>query len=268
MLGFAETLGATLGSFLVPAFVGLLIISAAAHYLKSRYLAAFAIGLYLWFFSDTIGDASFLGANQGFAGGAAHLALWVTFAIGFLAVLSFDRNMFAEGHKGEGLGFGIPLLMAVAIGLHGFGEGAAVGATAAATDSTNLLEAFGGLSAASSFIIHKGIEPVMIGAAYWVYARDHATNVTGRLKDFSVLTLAFSLPGIIGAASFYYVVQAISGIDLTYAFALGLGTSIYAALRLARPLFQGSGSNSESVRTAFLILLGLACLYLAALLHA
>jgi len=268
VLGFAETLGATLGSFLVPAFAGLLIISAAARYLKPRYLAAFAIGLYLWFFSDTIGDASFLGASQGFAGGALQLALWVTFAIGLLAVLSFDRNMFAEGQIGEVLGFGIPLLMAVAIGVHGFGEGAAVGATAAATHSANHLEAFGGVSAASSFVVHKALEPMIIGAAYWVYARDHATNMTGRLKDFSLLTLAFSLPGIIGAATLYYLVQAISGIDLTYAFALGLGTSIYAALRLSRPLFKDSGSNSESFRTALLILLGFACLYLAALLHA
>jgi zinc transporter ZupT len=267
VLGFAETLGATMGSFLVPAFVGLLIISAAARYLKSRYLAAFAIGLYLWFFSDTIGEASFLGANQGFAGGAVHLALWVSFAIGLLVLLSSDRNMFAEGHRGEGLGFGIPLLVAVAIGVHGFGEGAAIGATAAATDSTSLLEAFGGLSAASAFVLHKGLEPMMIGAAYWVYARDHATDITGRLMDFLVLTLAFSLPGIIGVATLYYLLQVISGIDLTYAFALGLGTSIYAALRLARPLFQGSGSNSESLRTAFLILLGFACLYLAASLH-
>jgi hypothetical protein len=115
--------------------------------------------------------------------------------------------------------------------------------------------------------MHKGLEPMMIGAAYWVYARDHAAGMTGRLKDFSILTLAFSLPGIIGAATLYYVVQAISGIDLTYAFAFGLGMSIYAAVRLARPLFQGSGSNSESLRTAFLILLGFACLYLAASLH-
>jgi len=182
-------------------------------------------------------------------------------------VFSFDRNMFAEGQKGEGLGFGIPLLVAVAIGVHGFGEGAAVGATAPATDSTSILEAFGGLSAALSFVMHKGLEPMIIGAAYWVYARDHAEGMTGRLKDFSVLTLAFSLPGIIGAATLYYVVQAISGIDLTYAFAFGLGTSIYAAMRLARPLFRGSGSNSESVRTALLILIGFACIYLAGLLH-
>jgi len=268
MLGFAETFGATLGAFLVPTFISLVIVSTAAKYLNPRYLAAFAIGIYLWFFSDTIGDTSFLGASEGFTGGVFQLALWVVFALGLLLLFSLDRNMFADGHAGEDFGFAIPLLVAVAVGVHGFGEGAAIGATAATSPSSSLLDAFGGLSAGASFILHKGLEPVMVGAAYWIYAKDHARDLPGRLKDILVLTLAFTLPGIIGGATAYYLVQAYPSVDFTYVFALSLGTSIYAALRLARPLFKGSSSNGESTKTGFFILLGFACLYLAALLHA
>src|SRR5271167_3525155 len=132
MLGFAETFGATLGAFLVPTFVSPLIASAAARYISPRYLAAFAIGLYLWFYSDTIGDASLLGVSEGFTGGVFHVALWAVFVIGLLVFFSLDGRMFAEGIPGN-VGFAIPLLVAVAIGIHGIGEGEALGAAAATT---------------------------------------------------------------------------------------------------------------------------------------
>jgi len=267
MLGFAETFGAILGSFILPAFFALLIVSAAARYLKPMYLAAFAIGLYFWFFSDTIGDASLLGVSEGLTGGFWHVALWGAFAIGLLLMVSLDKGTFAEGSAAESLGFAIPVLVAIAVGLHGFGEGASIGATAATTPSTSLLDAFGGSSAAVAFILHKGLEPMMVGAAYAAYARDHAKDMNGRLKDILVLTLAFTLPGIIGGASAYYIVQVYPSADFTYIFALGLGASIYAAVRLARPLFKASGSSSESIKIALVMILGFTCLYLAALLH-
>lgn len=256
-----------LATFLVPTFVGLLIISAAARYLNAKYLAAFAIGLYLWFFSDTIGDASLLGVSEGFTGGILQVALWVVFLIGVLVLFSVDRGMFSEGTDGTALGFVIPVLVAIAVGIHGFGEGAGIGATAATTASTNLIDAFGGLTAGAAFVLHKALEPMMVGAAYWIYAKSHAQNTSGRIMDISVLTLAFTLPGIVGGAIAYYLIQAFPGADFTYVFALGLGTSIYAAMRLARPLFQGPSSPMESTKVAILILIGFACLYTAALLH-
>lgn len=267
MIGFAETFGAVLATFLIPTFIGLAIISVAARYLSPKYLAAFTIGIYLWFFSDTIGDASLLGVSEGFTGGIWQVALWLTFAIGLVVLFSIDSKMFAEGSPGVGFGFSIPILVAIAVGMHGFGEGAAVGATAATSTSSNLLDAFGGLSAGAAFVLHKGLEPMMVGAAYWIYARDHAKDMMGRLKDIVILTLAFTLPGIVGGASAYYVIQVFPSADYTYVFALGLGTSIYAAARLARPLFQGTGSRGESLKVACLIILGFTCLYTAALLH-
>jgi hypothetical protein len=51
-------------------------------------------------------------------------------------------------------------------------------------------------------------------------------------------------------------------------FALGLGTSVYALARLARPLYEDSvSSKSESFKMGLLILAGFTCLYVAALLH-
>ncbi len=267
MLGFAETFGAILGSFLIPTLVGLLLVSLAARSVPARYLAAFAVGLYLWFFSDTIGDANLLGVSEGFTGGVWHVVLWVMFAIGLIVFFSADRDMFASGSEGERFGFAIPILVALAVGIHGFGEGAAVGATAATSPSTSLLDAFGGLSAAASFLIHKGLEPMMVGAAYWVYAKDHATDTAGRVRDIIILLLAFTLPGIVGGSVAYYLVQAYPSADFTYVFALGLGHSIYAAFRLVRPVFTGLGGDAESLKTALVVILGFLCLYLAASLH-
>jgi zinc transporter ZupT len=268
MLSFGITFAAILGSFIIPAIVGLLLISLAARYTSARYIAAFAIGIYLWFYSDTIGDASYLGLDEGFGGGAFHLALWVLFAVGLVLMLSLDRDLFTAGPAGESFGFAIPLLVAVAVGMHGFGEGAAIGATAAATTSTNLLDAFGGLSAGVAFVLHKGLEPMMVGAAYWLYARDHAKDAMGRARDILILTAAFVLPGIIGGGTAYYIVQIFPNADFTYIFAFGLGTSVYALLRLARPLFQSTGATRfDSTKIALAALLGFTCLYLAALLH-
>jgi hypothetical protein len=265
VLGFAETLGAVLASFLAPTFVGLLIMAAAARVVAARYLAAFALGLYFWFFTDTIGDANLLGVNEGFTGGAFHVVLWAVFVLGILFFFSLDGNLFAAGHEGTSLGFAIPVLVGLAVGIHGFGEGAAIGGTAATTPSANLLDAFGGISAAVAFILHKGLEPMMMGAAYWVYAGDHARGGKALLKDILVLTGAFSAPGIIGGGLAYYLVQVYPNADFTYVFAFGLGTSLYAAARLARPLFEGTGRDGS--RIAIAIAVGFTCLYLAALLH-
>jgi len=268
MLGFAETFGGTLASFIIPAAAGLAIISLASRFLKAKYLAAFAIGLYFWFFSDTIGDASLLGANEGFSGGIFHVALWVCFGVGLVLMLTLDKEMFSPGPEGMKFGFAIPVLVAIAVGIHGFGEGAALSATAVSTPSTSLIDAFGGVAAGAAFVLHKALEPMMVGAAYWIYAKDHAKGLNGRVKDLAVLTLAFTLPGIVGGASAYYIVQAYPSADFTYVFALGLGTSLYAAFRLARGMFEGpSTSSTDSTKMALMVLLGFTCLYLAALLH-
>jgi hypothetical protein len=268
VIGFAETLGAALASFVLPAAVGIAIISGAARFLSARYLAAFAIGLYFWFFSDTIGNANLLGVNEGFEGGFFHAALWIAFGLGLVIMFALDRDLFTSGADGVKFGYAIPLLVAIAVGIHGFGEGASIGATAVTTPSTNLVDAFGGFTAGVAFILHKALEPMMVGAAYWIYAKDHAKTPTGRVLDLGFLTVVFALPGVLGSATAYFIVQAYPAADFTYIYALGLGTSIYAAARLARAMFEGpKTSSTESVRVALMVLFGFTCLYLAALLH-
>jgi len=263
VLPFFSSFLAIVAALVIPAVVGLLIVSGMAKVVKARYIAAFALGLYFWFFSDTIGDAAFLDVNSGFGGGAVQLALVILFVMGVILVFSIDPQTFKSGSLAGGLGFGIPLLVAFAVGFHGFGEGAAFAATAATTPATGLLEAFGGTSAAAAFVIHKALEPMMIGAAYWIYAREHAKTSTGLVRDILVLTLVFVLPGVIGAATDYYWLY-----DTTYFFAFGLGTSLYAVVRLAGPLFSETvQARWDSMKIAVAVVVGFLCLYSAALLH-
>ncbi len=267
MLGFAETFGATVATFIFPSLVGLAVISILAKFLKARYLAAIAIGLYLWFFNDTIDGANLLGVNEGFSGGFFHAALWVLFAVGLIVFLYVDPDLLDSGQATPKLGFAIPLLAALAIGLHGFAEGASISATAVTAPGNDLISAFGGVTAGVAFTLHKALEPMMVGAVYWIYTKDHAKNSQQRIIDLIVVAVVFTLPGIVGGGVSYFLVQAYPAADFTYVYAVALGTSIYAALRLARPLFWEPGSRSESLKVAIFILIGFTLLYTAALLH-
>jgi hypothetical protein len=264
VIPFSQAFLAVAAALILPAFVGLLVAVDVSRVISPRYLAAFALGIYFWFFSDTIGDTAYLDVNSGFAGGTEQAALILLFAAGLLLVFSLDRAVFSSTPESVDSGFGIPLLLALAVGVHGMGEGASVVATAAATPATDLLSAFGGTSAALAFILHKALEPVMVGAAYGVYARGHAKSSAGLLRDVLLLMLVFIAPGILGGATDYTL-----GYGTSFVFALGLGTSIYAAVRLSKPLFTHSPQPSwDSARVALLFLLGFLSLYLAALFHA
>jgi hypothetical protein len=263
VLPFLPSFAAIVAALVVPAVVGLLIVAWAARYSRPKYLAAFAIGLYFWFFSDTIGDSAYLDVNSGFGGGLDQVALVLLFVLGLVLVFSLDKRTFSGDDVPGGLGFGIPLLVAFAVGFHGLGEGAAFAATAATTPATGMMDAFGGFSAAAAFVIHKALEPMMVGAAYWIYAKGHAKSGAGLARDVLVLALVFVVPGVIGAATDYFWLY-----DTTYFFAFGLGTSIYALARLAKPLFaEPSGSKWESLQIALLVAFGFLSLYGAALLH-
>ncbi|HUI24018.1 MAG TPA: hypothetical protein VLY82_06475, partial [Nitrososphaerales archaeon] len=75
--------------------------------------------------------------------------------------------------------------------------------------------------------------------------------------------LVFVLPGVIGAATDYYWLY-----DTTYFFAFGLGTSLYAVVRLAGPLFSETvQARWDSMKIAVAVVVGFLCLYSAALLH-
>ncbi len=231
MIGFPDSFLPWIAITLIPAFVGLLITILAGNILNPRYLAAFAIGIFLWFFVDTIGGAASLDVNSGFSGGGGQIALTGLFAIGLLFFFYFDRNrnILSPPLAVAKYGLAIPLLVAAAVGIHGLGEGAAFGGTAALTSSTSLLDAFGGFSGGVSYILHKALEPMMIGACYCVYAKDHVTSAAGRLRDLLLLAL----------------------------------------IRLAGPLFGNAqpANSRDTIRIALLIAVGLLVIYFAALFH-
>jgi len=266
MIGFADSFLPWLAATLLPAFAGLLLIIFAGNFLKAKYLAAFALGIFLWFFVDTIGGAANLGANSGFSGGLGQAAGITLFVIGTLFLFSVDRNrnIFSPELAIGKYGLGISILVALALGIHGLGEGAAFGRTAALTTSSSLLEAFGGVSGGIAYVLHKTLEPMIIGSCYCAYSNQQANTTRNRLKNFVILTTIFAVPSIIGAATGYYLTY-----DSSYFYALGTGTAIYAAVRLFGPLFHNAEASSpnESMMMAVLIVIGLLTIYFAALFH-
>ncbi|MDA4124220.1 MAG: hypothetical protein OK438_02025 [Thaumarchaeota archaeon] len=264
MLDFAPSFLAWLASTAVPAFVGLLVITSLGSLVKPRYLNAFALGIFLWFFVDTIGGSSNLEVNQGFSGGASQAAVLLLFVVGVVLSFSGDRGLFSADSVVGTFDLRIPLLVAIAVGIHGFGEGTAFGSTAASTSNTQLLDAFGGVSAGIAYALHKALEPMMIGAVYVFYSRNQIRGGLSRAKDLVFLTVLFVFPSLIGAATGYYV-----SYDATYFFALGTGTSVYAALKLAKPLFQGPevAGSADSLKVALWLVFGFVCIYFAGLFH-
>ncbi len=266
MLGFAQSFLPWVAITLLPAYVGLLLIVSVVRVLKAKYLVAFALGIFLWFFVDTIQGSGKLDVDAGFAGGASQVARVGLFVIGLLLFFSIDRNqnVFSPGLAIGKYGVTIPVLVAAAVGIHGIGEGASFGGTAALTASASLLDAFGGVSSGLAYVLHKVLEPMMIGACYCAYSGQHSKSTTVCLRDLALLSSIFAIPSLVGAVSGYYLIY-----DSSYFYALGTGTSVYAAVRLAGPLFDTvqSASQKETIRMALSLTLGLLAIYFAALFH-
>ncbi len=271
MIGFSDSFLPWIAATLIPAFVGLLIIVLAGNLFKAKYLAAFALGIFLWFFVDTIGGAASLDVIDAFSASVAQIGTVGLFVVGLVVFFSVDRNrnIFSPQLAIGKYGLAISVLVAASVGIHGLGEGAAFGALASQTTSTSLLNAFagptgGGVNAVVAYLLHKGLEPMMIGACYCAYAKEHGKNAIGRLRDLLLLSVTFVIPSLIGAASGYYL-----NYNVSYFYALGTGTSVYALVRLAGPLFdntQGTSSR-EPIKMALLMVLGLLAIYFAALFH-
>src|SRR5438093_1709905 len=229
MLGFAESFLPWTASTLIPVFAGLLLIVLVGMKLQTRYVAAFAFGILFWFFVDTITGAASFDVNSGFSGGVGQVARVGLFVIGLLFFFSVDlnRNIFSPQLAVGKYGLAVPVLVAAALGIHGLGECAAFAGTAALTTSTSLLDTFGGISGGVAYVLHKALEPMIIGACYFAYSNQSAKNAAGRLRDLAVLSIIFAIPSLIGATSGYYLIY-----DSSYFYALGTGTAIYTAVRL------------------------------------
>ena len=267
MIQFAVAFLAWAAATLIPAFIGLLLITLAGKRLQPRHLLAFALGIFFWFFVDTILGSATLQVNSGFGGGFAQFGVLLLFVLGVMLLFSVDREtdiLSPQSAIGK-YGMAIPFLVAIAVGLHGLGEGAAFGGTANATNGTSLLDTFGGLSAGVAYFLHKGLEPMMIGACYNVYFRTQNGGSKSLIRNVLLLTFVFAITSLIGSVAGYFI----SGLDTTFFFAFGTGTSIYVAFRLAGPLFltSGTGSSRDTITIAVSLILGFLAIYVAALFH-
>jgi len=263
MLPFGSSYAAWIASTALPAFFGLLLITVAGRRFGPKLAAGFALGIFLWFFVDTIEGSADLDVAAGFGGGADQLAMVILFIVGLLFFFLADKGTFASGEGISEGGILLSVLVAVAVGIHGFGEGTAFGSTAYSTPVSSLLDAFGGISGGAAYALHKMFEPMMAGALYVSYSNAVSRKTKGIVGDLLILTLAFVLPSLIGAFTGYFITY-----DATYFFALGTGTSIFAAFRLSRQAFQAeSQGGRESLRMSVALALGFILIYLAALLH-
>ncbi len=261
MLPFAESIGAWGFVTLAAALVGVWVIALLGSSIQLRYLSAFGLGIFLWFFVDTLEGSSDLVVGEGFGGGVSQLVVVLLFAFGVLSFLLADRDAVA----GDGLQtpFLVPMLAALALGVHGLGEGLAFGSTAAQTSSGSLVDAFGGGVQAAAYALHKVLEPMMVGALYVGYTRGSPRSLARSAREMVALASIFVLPSVVGSIVGYFW-----ALDTTYLFALGAGTSVYAFFRLSKPLLSGVGPRvRDSVLVALSLLAGFILIYLAALLH-
>jgi hypothetical protein len=247
-------------------FYGGFFTSLATKRIQASYLLSYSVGISLWFFVDLINNAAQLDINKGFSGDIRQLGILLAFVFGLFITLSIGRSNISQQ---EGEGYTRPLfivLVAIAftwIGLHALGEGAGVGALASSTVSESLIEAIGGVNGGISFVLHKFLEGVVIGALYRVYARGYGNSIGNELRWIGLLGVAAVAPALLGGSIAYYL-----AFEVSYFFALAGGAYIYIALALTQPIFKLSGSSrSYFAKIALLILAGVLSMYFAGLFH-
>lgn len=246
----------------VAASIGIGLVVLASRWVRLRYLAAFAVGVYLWYFTDTLGDANFLDVNNGFVFSTELFVLFALFVIGLAFFFSLDGEIFRSDSVQKG-GILIAALAALALGLHGFGEGADFGTTAAGTSYQTILDAFGGLAPSASWVLHKMMEPTLAAVCYVAFAGAGSKKAGEKLTDVLSISLIFVFPAVVGSVVGYYVI-----FDHTYVFALGLGASIYALARVAKSLYSPEeGGRWLSSKIALAVALGFLLIFTSALLH-
>ena len=282
MISYAISVLAIVGATLIPAYIALYLISNLK-FVHIRYIAAAGVGLTFWFFYDTMGDAGSLDENYSVSpisafGGLPHFALIAAFLAGIAALAIFDHyavplsnvsqsvKQHIGSHYSKSL-FLIPVAVAAVMGIHGLGEGWDFGSGAALTSTSDLISAFGNLSSAISYPLHKFLEAGIIAAVYTCYVSRTNGAVKTSWWQIPVLGLLFGLPSIIGVSIGYFV-----AFNTVYFFAFGVTAALYAALRLVEPISLKFkiGENAPSYLGSKIFLamaIGFFLLYSAALLH-
>jgi len=280
---------------LIPAYVALYLFPNLKS-VGTKYLAALGVGLTFWFWTDTIGDATYLDVNAAAwppsaFGGLYHFLVILAFILGIATLAIFDHlavptaasyedipngvsatgsvtgGNVATGYAIEALIF-VPIAVAAVMGVHGLGEGwDFAGVAAGVSGGTDIVSAFGGWNPIVSYPIHKFLEALIISIVYTIYVE--RCSIAKKAKwHLPVLGLLFGLTSIIGSMVGYFV-----SLDTTFFYAFGVTSGIYAAIRLAGPLIsniKGSAGTTPSylgAKTFVFVGIGFFLLYSAALLH-
>ena len=265
VVSFVEFVVATF----IPLYLGMFLAGAVRTVrIESRYLSAFALGLLFWFFFDTMNDAVQLGVNEGYTFAFHRTSLVLLFVTGFLLLTLFGRRKPERDNavKSNAFPFFLGILVALGLGIHGFGEGLEFGGLAAGTQAVNVLDAIGGVGGGVSYFLHKLLESTIVIAVFLTAARTQNMSIRKQVRQVVVIGLAFGIPSVIGEAVAYYI-----PIDATYFFAMGAGAALSVALYVIKPIFGERGGEdtiySQWIGISLSVLLGFFLLYGAALFH-
>jgi len=282
-LNYGLAVGSIVVGTLIPAYIALYLFPNLKS-VPTKYLAALGIGLTFWFWTDTIGDVTYLDVNaaawppEAF-GGLYHFAVILAFILGIVALAVFDHLAVPTPSSYEGKNstassfvtgalFFVPVAVAAVMGIHGLGEGwDFAGVAAGVSGSTDIVTAFGGWNPVVSYPLHKFFEASIISIVYTIYVqRNSIAKKAG--WQLPVLGLLFGLTSVIGSIVGYFV-----PLDTTFFYAFGVTSGFYAAIRLPGPLIANTKGTAGILPSylgakAFLFLaIGFLLLYFAALLH-
>ena len=252
---------------LIPIYTGMLsvIVIGKVTHLNTRYFSAFALGLLLWFFFDTMNDAVQLGVNEGYTFDFHQTCLVLLFVTGFLLLTLLGTTRTNDNLTGKNkFSILVGIFAAFGMGIHGFGEGLEFGALAAGTQAATVVDAIGGVGGGVSYFLHKLLESTIVIVVF-LAASSLDVSTQKQVRQISVIGLIFAIPSMVGEAVAYYMPM-----NATYFFAIGAGAALSIALYVVRPIFGGRPEDvdfSQWMGISFSVLLGFLLLYGAALFH-
>ena len=294
-LNYALAIGGIAGATLIPAYIALYLFPNLKS-VPTKYLAALAVGLTFWFWTDTIGDATYLDVNAAAYplsafGGLYHLLVIIAFVLGIMTLAIFDHFAVPTPTSYQGIPndvtstsrastssvpgsyatkvlIFVPIAVAAVMGIHGLGEGwDFAGVAAGVSSTTDIVSAFGGWNPVVAYPIHKFLEASIVGIVYTIYVE--RCGIAKKAQwHLPVLGLLFGLTSVIGSMLGYFI-----SLDTTFFYAFGVTSGIYAAIRAAGPLILNT-KDSAGVIPSYLgakiflfVGIGFFLLYSAALLH-